>query len=110
VTAPLTAADTRIDPRLTRRFGVAELHAIHFAPRADRGGPCDAVGLSIPEASRQVIRYALARARRRKARVAFHSDTLEQAQRMLEVGERLLPDHRFVALARAEAGAWGPLT
>jgi hypothetical protein len=28
---------------------------------------------------------------------------------MLEVGERLLPEHRFIALERVKAGAWGGL-
>jgi hypothetical protein len=66
MTAPLTAADTRLDPRLTRAFGVAELHAIHFAPRDDRGGRRNAVSVLVPEASRQMVRRALAVARRRR--------------------------------------------
>jgi hypothetical protein len=103
---PLADRDTRLDPGCTRLFGCPELHAIHFQPVGDRGGPCAAVSIQVPECSRQVVRRALAIAARRRARVLFLCDTHEQAQRMHALASRALRDHRFVSIERADAGAW----
>jgi hypothetical protein len=91
----------------TRRFGVEELHAVHLQHRDDRAGVSDAVVISVPEASRQEIKRALALARANKARVSIICDTADQAQRAYRVAARMLPDHAYVAMARAGAGAWG---
>ena len=109
MTAPprLSPRETRIDPVCTRLFGVAELHAVHFQPKSDRGGMSNAVVIGVPEASRQMIRRALVLARRHRARVGFVCDTYAQAQQAYRLASRLLPDHRFVAMERADAGAWG---
>lgn len=107
MTAPrLSARDTRFDPQYTRLFGCGELHGLHYQHRQDRGGPSHAVVIGIPESSRQMVRRALAIARERRSRVAFICDTADQAQRMHELAVRLLPDHQFVSIERADAGAW----
>lgn len=106
---PLPPADTRLPPELTRLFGVDELHALTYQPTDDRGGPRDAVSISVPEASRRVQKRALAVARARRARVSIICDTSKRAEEMRRFAEARLPDHRFIALERVEAGAWGPL-
>jgi hypothetical protein len=106
----LCPSATRLDPEITRAFGVEQVHAVHFQPFDDRGGPRDAISILVPEASRQVIRQALAKARRHRARVSIACDTLDQAQRALRLGERLLPDHGSIWFERVKAGAWGRLT
>jgi hypothetical protein len=113
----LCPSATRLDPEVTRAFGVEQIHAVHFQPFDDRGGPRDAISILVPErdaisilvpeASRQVIRQALAKARRRRARVSIACDTFEQAEQALRLGRRLLPEHRFIALERVMSGAWG---
>jgi sugar/nucleoside kinase (ribokinase family) len=90
----------------TRLFGCPELHAVHYQHHQDRGGPSHAVLVSIPGPPRQAVRRALAIARRQRSRVAFVCDTHDRAQRMHELACRLLPEHRFVSLERADAGAW----
>ena len=101
---------TRIDPTYTRQFGCEELHGVHFQHRSDPGGFCSAMVISIPETSRREVKAALARARAQRLRVAFITDTADQAQQMYKLAQRLLPDHRHVAMERAEAGAWGQLS
>ena len=107
MTAPLIAADTRIDPAYTRRFGCEELHGIYFEHRTDRGGPFVAVSFQIPETPPNLIEKGLAIARAERARVSFLCDTHGQARTMYDLARRLLPDHRHVAMQRAEAGALG---
>jgi hypothetical protein len=108
MTGPLIAADTRLDPHLTRRFGCEELHGGHFQHKGDRGGWCSAVMISVPEASRGDIKAGLAWARAKRARVGFTCDTAEQARKIQALARRLLPHHRLLAVMRAAAGAWGP--
>jgi hypothetical protein len=108
MTAPhLCDADTRIPPEYTRRFGCEELHGVHFQHKDDRGGSCTALVISVPEVPTRRIKVALALARSENARVAFTCDTAAQARRMHRLATRLLPDHGFVSMERAAAGAWG---
>jgi hypothetical protein len=106
----LTYNDTRIPPEHTRWAGVEELHPVHFQHRADRGGACCAVSVQVPEVPRHRIKLALDLAHLARARVLFLCDTHEQAVRSCRLAARLLPEHRFVALERAAAGAFGQLT
>lgn len=108
--APWTGAAHRLDPDLTQRFGCPELHGLYFQHRDDRGSWCSTVMIMVPEASRREIKAGLAWARAKRARVAFTTDTSGQALQMYELARRLLPDHRHVAMQRAEAGAWGQLS
>ena len=66
-------------------------------------GVREATGL--PEAESN-IETALAQARALQARVLLVCDTAAQAEVMRNRSRQLLPDHREVALDRAEAGAW----
>ena len=100
-------AATRIPVELTRPYGVEELHGVYLQHYADRGGPCSAVGIQIPECSRATVRGGLALARKYRARLQIISDAASQARRARRLAERLCPEHRFVALERAEAGGWG---
>jgi hypothetical protein len=103
----LCPSATRLDPEITRAFGVEQVHAVHFQPFHDRGGPRDAISILVPEASRHVIRQALAKARRRRARISIACDTFEEAEQALRLRRRLLPEHCFIALERVISGAWG---
>jgi hypothetical protein len=98
---------TRCPPEHTSLYGCPELHAVFFAPIGDKNGPCDAVGMQVPEASRQQISAALRIARQKRARVFFICDTREQADRIAARASRLLPDHRRMPYERVEAGMWG---
>jgi hypothetical protein len=105
----MSAADwrTRFDPADTARYGCQELHGVFFVPTDDGGGIGNAVGLQVPEASRQQVSAALRIARQTKARFFAVCDTREQADRIATRAARLLPDHRRVPYERAEAGMWG---
>jgi hypothetical protein len=107
--AALGPDKTRIPPVHTRPFGCEELHAVHFQHVADRGGFSDAIVIPIPESGRQIVRRALAIATHHRGRVSFLCDTHDQAVRMFRLAARLLPEHRFVSMDRAAAGAWGLL-
>ncbi len=97
---------TLIPSHYTRPYGVAEVHAVLFQHRSDRGGMAHAVTVLIPEAESK-LETALAQARTLKARVLLVCDTAAQAEAMRSRSRQLLPDHHEVALDRAEAGAWG---
>ena len=97
---------TLIPPEYTRPYGVAEVHAVLFQHRNDRGGTANAVAVMIPEAEPN-IEIALAQARALQARVLLVCDTAAQAEAMRDRGRQLLPDHHEVAIDRAKAGAWG---
>ncbi len=96
---------TLIPPECTRPYGVAELHAVLFQHREDRGGMAHTVTVMIPEAESN-LEAALVQARALKARVLLVCDTATQAKAVRDRSRQLLPDHREVALERAEAGAW----
>lgn len=100
---------TRIDPALTAKGGVAELHVVCFEPIDDHGGRRPVVCISVPEASRQTIRKGLKIAARREARVLILCDTAEQAITVGAMAPRLRR-HRRVPYERAEAGGWGRLS
>ena len=97
---------TLIPSHYTRPYGVAEAHAVLFQHRSDRGGMAHAVTVMIPEAESN-LETALAQARALKARVLLVCDTAAQAEAVRGRSCPLLPDHREVAIERAEAGAWG---
>ncbi len=96
---------TLIPPQYTRPYGVAEAHAVLFQHREDRGGVAHTVAVMIPEAESN-IEVAMAQARALQACVLLVCDTAAQAQAQRLRSRQLLPDHREVALNRAEAGAW----
>lgn len=97
---------TLIPPHYTRPYGVAEAHAVLFQHREDRGGVAHTVTVMIPEAESN-LETALARACALKARVLLVCDTAAQAKAARDRSCPLLPDHREVAVERAQAGAWG---
>lgn len=97
---------TLIPPHYTRPYGVAEVHAVLFQHHEDRGGVSHTVAVLIPEAESN-LETALAQARVLKARVLLVCDTAAQAEAVRGRSCPLLPDHREVAIERAEAGAWG---
>ncbi len=96
---------TLIPPQYTRPYGVAEVHAVLFQHREDRGGVAHTVTVMIPEAESK-LETALAQARALEARVLLVCDTAAQAKAMRSRSRQLLPDHHEVAIERAEAGAW----
>ncbi len=96
---------TLIPQQYTRPYGVAEVHAVLFQHRNDRGGTAHTVAVMIPEAESN-IEIALAQARALQARVLLVCDTAAQAEAMRSRSQQLLPDHHEVALERAESGAW----
>ena len=97
---------TLIPPQYTKPYGVAEAHAVLFQHREDRGGMADTIAVMIPEAESK-LEAAMAQARELQARVLLVCDTAAQAEAVRNRSRQLLPDHREVALGRAEAGAWG---
>ncbi len=97
---------TLIPPQYTRPYGVAEAHAVLFQHRNDRGGTANTVAVMIPEAESN-LEAAMAQARELQARVLLVCDTAAQAEAMRDRSRQLLPDHREVAIDRAEVGAWG---
>ena len=96
---------TLIPQQYTRPYGVAEVHAVLFQHRNDRGGMANTVAVMIPEAESS-IEVAMAQARALHARVLLVCDTATQAEAMRNRSRQLLPDHHEVAIERAEAGAW----
>ncbi len=96
---------TLIPPQYTRPYGVAEVHAVLFQHRNDRGGTAHTVAVMIPEAESN-IEAAMTQARALQARVLLVCDTAAQAEALRLRSRQLLPDHHEVALDRAEAGAW----
>lgn len=98
--------ETRLPAGLTRRFGVEELHGLTFQPVDARGGARDAISISIPETSRRDQKRALAIARALRARVSVICDKADQAAEFRRFAGPRLPDHRFVALERANSGGW----
>jgi hypothetical protein len=115
---------TRLDPKLTRTYGVEELHDVCFAPPGWPGKGA-AVSLGIPECElictilapdgepiatvnrpktnrnvKQWMRTACAIARERGAFISFGCDTVEQARIAARRASRLLPRYRRVALER----------
>jgi len=96
---------TLIPPQYTKPYGVAEAHAVLFQHREDRGGMADTIAVMIPEAESN-LEAAMAQARALQARVLLVCDTAAQAEAVRNRSRQLLPDHREVALDRAEAGAW----
>ena len=96
---------TLIPPQYTKPYGVAEAHAVLFQHREDRGGMADTIAVMIPEAESN-LEAAMAQARELQARVLLVCDTAAQAEAVRNRSRQLLPDHREVALDRAEAGAW----
>jgi hypothetical protein len=97
---------TRLDPQLTARYGVRELHATFLQDRADDGGLAPCVMVLLPEAEAQ-FDLALSQARALRARIGFVCDTRVQAMAALERARRTLPRHRPVSMERAAAGGWG---
>ena len=97
---------TLLPPHYTCPYGVAEAHAVLFQHREDRGGVADTIAVMIPEAASN-LETSLALARALRARVVFICDTATQAEAVRDRSCPLLPDHREVAVGRAEAGAWG---
>lgn len=97
--------DTLIPMQHTRSYGVSEAHAVFFQHRADRGGPAPAMSILIPEAM-SYLDAALQEAHQLRARVIIVCDTAEQAAAARSRAITLLPNHRPVAMTRAQAGAW----
>jgi hypothetical protein len=115
---------TRIDPELSRPFGVEELHSVWFIPPG-WPGKGTTVGLGIPECELQVIwldgkgepvaminrprqnrslkgwlRTACGIAKKQQAVLSLSCDTAEQAEHAAKLAARLLPGYRRVALER----------
>jgi hypothetical protein len=115
---------TRIDPELSRPFGVEEVHTVWFTPPGWPGKGA-VVGLGIPECELQVvwldadeqpvamvnrpqqnrrlkgwIRTACDIAKEWKAVLTLTCDTPEQAELAAKRAARLLPGYRRVALER----------
>jgi hypothetical protein len=115
---------TRLDPKLTSAYGVAELHSVYFEP-LDWNVTRPVVTLGIPEcelhfasliktdeplvminrpvANRNVkywLRHACQLATEGRAYLSFTCDTAEQAEQAAKRAAKLLPKHRRVALER----------
>lgn len=101
--------ETLIPACFTIPYGIVEAHAVLFQPRADHGGPANVVSILIPEAEPSMELAALDQARHMQARVVILCDTAAQAQAARIRVKALLPDHREVAIDRAQAGAWRPM-
>jgi hypothetical protein len=126
----MTDWTTRIDPELTRPFGVEEIHTVWFTPPGWPGkGPV--VGLGIPECELQVIwigadeqpvamvnrprqnrnlkgwiRTACNIAEESKAVLTLTCDTPDQAGRAARLAARLLPNYERAPVERmAEVSA-----
>ena len=97
---------TRIPPEYTRPHGCEELHAVFFQHRDDPGGDSATVSIMIPEMG-HMFDTATATTRQLRARLCILCDTAGQARAARQAALERLPEHREVALERAEAGAWG---
>ena len=126
----MTDWTTRIDPELSRPFGVEELHSVWFTPPG-WPGKVTTVGLGIPECELQVVwldgkgepiaminqpqqnrslkgwlRTACGIAKEQQAVLYLSCDTPEQAEHAAKLAARLLPGYRRIALERmAEAAS-----
>jgi hypothetical protein len=116
---------TRIDPAISKQYGVDEIHQVWFAPKDYSGkGPC--VGLLIPECELQTtllndsgvpiffinrphknkniaywLRSACSNATQVKDCSLFLAcDTAEQAEKWARRAAKLLPNHTRAALER----------
>ncbi|MCL2429794.1 MAG: hypothetical protein FWD12_11230 [Alphaproteobacteria bacterium] len=105
-----TTWTTRIPPSYTAPFGCAELHAVAFRPNDDRGGQRHSVIVNIPETPDDAIRHAFAMTNRLRARMVFLCNTRRQARQVAERATKQLPEHSRIAIERAIADMWGPLT
>ena len=120
-----TSWTTRLDPEITRPYGVNEVHTVVFAPPGQMAGR-PVVGLLIPECEIQVVGtgvdgepFAVINRPQRNLRVKFwlraaceqateigaslnlSCDTSEQAEHWASKAERLLPRrYQRVALER----------
>jgi hypothetical protein len=114
---------TRLDPQLTQRYGVPELHSVYFEP-LEWNDTRPVVSLGIPECELQVAsfengeplaminrpvanknvkywtRHACQLASEARAYVNFTCDTAEQAEHAARRAAKLLPKHKRVALER----------
>ncbi len=84
---------TLIPSQYTRPYGVAEVHAVLFQHREDRGGVAHTVAVMIPEAESN-IEVAMAQARALQARVLLVCYNDVQAQALLRISRQLLTEHR----------------
>jgi hypothetical protein len=112
---------TRIDPALTRPYGVEQIHDVYFEPTGWPGkGPV--VSLGIPECELMLAygdepavivnrpqrnlnvkywtRFACEKAIKSRALLILGCDTAEQAAIAAKRAARLLPHHRRAALER----------
>jgi hypothetical protein len=114
----------RLDPELTRQYGVEEIYKVCFEPNGWPGkGPV--IGLAIPECElvlafeaadglpvavvnrpvinrsiRSWVRHVCKKATTLRAFVMFDCDTAEQADSVAALAEKRLPNHRRTALER----------
>jgi hypothetical protein len=118
---------TRLEPEMTREYGVDQIHMIWFAPKGWQGkGPT--VGLGIPECElictkldrngdplslvnrprrnknlKRWLRTACKMAIEQGAAFFLSCDTAEQASAAAKQAAKLLPDYQRVALERMYA-------
>jgi hypothetical protein len=113
---------TRLDPFLTAKYGVAELHSVAFEPlqwNADHvvavlglpecelciatRGDDPLVVINRPSANPNIkywTKYACALATDKMAFLSFTCDTAEQAEQAAKRAVKLLPRHQRIALER----------
>jgi hypothetical protein len=115
---------TRLQPELTRPFGIEEVHSVWFTPKEWSGkgavasllipecemhlcmlGPDGApvTFVNRPKANKKVkswVRTVCELANERGAAVCFSCDTKEQAEMAASMAATLLPNHQRVALER----------
>lgn len=98
---------TRVAPTIATRFGVHELHAVFFEPAGERTRKGSGVIiLRIDETPAYEIAEYLEAATETETHVGFLCDTRQQANEILRRAGKMLPNHRRMALERAEACEW----
>ena len=98
---------TRVVPAISARFDVHELHAVFFEPVGERTRTDSVVlMLRIPETPADEIAAEMQFATKTKIYIGFLCDTRQQANAILRRARTMLPNHRRMALERAEAEAW----
>jgi hypothetical protein len=117
---------TRMPADLTRRYGVEELHSVHFAPKGWPGaGPTIVLGIpecemhlcqldkngepvvfiNRPQVNKSIkswMRTACSMAREDRLLFILSCDTADQAIRAAKLAAKLLPNHERVANERME--------
>jgi hypothetical protein len=113
---------TRLDPEVTRLYGLGEAHSLWFVPQNCPAPPRNVIAFLIPECEMQFVvparptvfinrpranrnvkcwlRYACEEATYQNAVLIVTCDTAEQAERAAKLAIKLLPDHERAAIER----------